>query len=492
MPSRMPVTQSLLRKYSQVFPVGSAGTKQTKRLIARRQAHLKELDGFAVFSGVFREPGSEHLWIMSGLRIFQEPALIHLTGINQPKVILVLNPKGRPKEKEVLFISRKDPAKEFWDGVRFGYPKEPTPEGERDLAELQALTGIDDVRPFEEFPEYFRKLVLAAAKPFGYAFYHSYNPKAEGGKNIVRTKTDYNWDFKEQLEALAKKSKRKGFEIRSCVDLHFRLRLPLEPEQIKDADIAVHHTGQAFAETLAAMKSFKDENELSAYLEYGMKKRSPSGLSFPNIVASGKNATILHYLKNDEPIVPDSLVLLDFGVRYGTMHADITRTVPHNGKYNPLQALLYGIVLDANKETQKNARPGETIRNLNKKTWQFLEEQLQARFFSRGGKAMRSYMGQPHGVSHLMGEQEHDGDPHRLYQDYPLQVGWQISNEPGLYGHFAVTLEGRKYSEWIGIRVEDDLLITKGGCRNLCAGVPKEIPDLEAMLAGRRAANPAP
>jgi Xaa-Pro aminopeptidase len=491
MPARTPVTQALLRKYSQVFPVGSAGTRHTDRLIARRQAHLKELDSFAVFSGVFREPGSEHIWIMSGLRIFQEPALIHLTGINQPKVILVLNPKGKGKEKEVLFISKKDPAKEFWDGVRFGYPKDPTPEGKRDLQELQALTGIRDVRPFEEFPEYFRSLVKSAPKPFGYGFYHSYNPKVEGGKKIIRTRTDYNWEFKEQLEKAARKSGRKGFEIRSCVDLHFRLRLPLEPEQIKDAEIAVHHTGEAFAETLAAMDTFQDENELSAHLEYGMKKRSPSGLSFPNIVASGKNATILHYLKNDEPIVPGSLVLLDFGVRYGTMHADITRTVPHNGRYNPLQALLYGIVLDANKETQKNARPGETIRNLNKKTWQFLEEQLQARFFSRGGKAMRSYLGQPHGVSHLMGEQEHDGDPHRIYQDYPLQVGWQISNEPGLYGHFAVTLDGRKYSEWIGIRVEDDLLITKTGCRNLCAEVPKEIGELEGLLAGRAGRRPA-
>jgi Xaa-Pro aminopeptidase len=486
MPAKATVNQALLRKYSQVFPVGSAGPKHTARLIARRQAHLKELDGFAVFSGVFREPGSEHIWIMSGLRIFQEPALIHLTGINQPKVILVLNPMAKGKEKEVLFISKKDPAKEFWDGVRFGYPKDPTPEGKRDLEELRALTGIHDVRPFEDFPEYFLKLVKTSAKPYGYALFHAYNPKVAGGKKFIRTKTDYNWAFKEQLEKLIRKGGRpagKRFELKSCVDLHFRLRLPLEPEQIRDADIAVAYTGQAFAETLAAMKTFKDENELSAHLEWGMKKRSPAGLSFPNIVASGRNATILHYMKNDEPIAPGSLVLLDFGVRYGTMHADITRTVPHNGKYNPLQALIYGIVLDANKETAKNARPGETIRNLNKRTWEFLEAQLQARFFARGGKAMRSYLGQPHGVSHLMGEQEHDGDPHRLYQDYPLQVGWQISNEPGLYGHFQITLEGKKYSEWIGIRVEDDLLITKDGCRNLCAEVPKEIPELEALLA---------
>src|SRR5690606_40407690 len=67
------------------------------------------------------------------------------------------------------------------------------------------------------------------------------------------------------------------------------------------------------------------------------------------------------------------------------------------------------------------------------------------------------------------------GDPHRIYQDHPLQPGWQISNEPGLYGHFAITLNGRRYSEWIGVRIEDDLLITPTGCRNLSASIPKEI-----------------
>jgi Xaa-Pro aminopeptidase len=488
------VTPALLRKYSQVFPVGAAGTRYTRKLIARRQAHLKELGGFAVFSGVAREPGSEHIWIMNGLRIFQEPALIHLTGINQPKVILVLNPRGGngvPGEpREVLFITRKDPSKEFWDGVRFGYPKEPTPEGRRDLEELRALTGIRDIRPFEDFPAYFDKLVKKAPKPFGYAFFHSYETRPDGtagpgGRKLVRTKSDYNWEFKEELRKRIRRGGRRDFELRSCVDLHFRLRLPLEPEQVRDCEIAVEHTGDAFAETLRALKGFRDENALSAFLEWGMRKRSPSGLSFPNIVASGRNATVLHYLKNDEPIAPGSLVLLDFGVRHGTMHADITRTVPVSGKYNPLQALLYDIVLDANQETLRHARPGETIRNLNKKVWTFLEERLQERFFARGGKAARSYTGQPHGLSHLMGEQEHDGDPYRIYQDYPLRPGWQISNEPGLYGHFEIVLAGRKYSEWIGIRIEDDLLITPSGCRNLSAGIPKERRDIEAVIAGK-------
>lgn len=484
------LTPTLLQKYSQVFPVGSAGIKYPSQLKARRKAHLNRLDSFAIFSGLSREPGSEHLWIMSGLRIFQEPALIHLTGINQPNVILCLNP-NKTKDKherhssEILFIASKDPSKEFWDGLRLGYPRELNPAGKAHLAEITLLTGITDIRPIEQFPEYFKTLVKSNSKAYGYGFFHEYEATQNGTKNILQTKTDYNWVFKGYLESLIVDSSRKNFHLKSFVKEHFELRLPLEPAQVKDVGIAVHATNLAFQETLNQLTQFKNENELSAHLEYGMKKRSASGLSFPNIVAAGKNATVLHYLKNDEPIPPGSLVLLDFGVRHGTMHADISRTVPYSGKFNPLQALLYDIVLQAEQENIRNAKPGETIRNLNQKVWTFLENQLKKRFFDKGGKAERAYTFQPHGVSHLMGEQEHDGDPHRLYQDYPLQVGWQISNEPGLYGHFTITIGGKKYSEWIGIRLEDDLLITKNGCLNLSAEIPRKIVELEAMIAGK-------
>lgn len=485
---KVAVNAALLRKYSQVFPVGSAGVKYPGHLIARRKAHLEALDSFAVFAGVPREPGSENIWIMNGLRIFQEPALIHLTGINQPKVIIALDPLGPKGSKEILFIAEKDPSKEFWDGIRFGYTKGQTPESLRDLAELRALTGIEDIRPYDAFDAWYLEAVRKSPQDFGYTLFHSYRPapgdEKRAGK-ILETRTDHNWAFKERLEKLARQSGSRGFEVRTFIDRHFDLRLPLEPHQVKDTGIAVRHTSDAFKETLTRLKAFRDENELAAYLEGRMKARSPFGLSFPSIVAGGRNATILHYLKNDEPLDKNSLVLIDFGVRYGTMHADITRCLPMNGKFNPLQALLYQIVLDAEKLTFRLAKPGETIRNINKQVWTFLEQQLEERFLSKGGKAIRAYQGQPHGLSHLMGEQEHDGDPHRVYQDQPLREGWQISNEPGLYGHFSITLKGKRYSEWIGIRIEDDILITKNGCRNLSEELPKEIRDLETLIGGK-------
>ncbi len=470
--------KALLQRYSQVFPVGSAGTRFPEILKRRRKRHLEALDGFAIFAGVPREPGAENIWHMNALKIFQEPALIHLCGINQPQIILALVPGGKPEE--ILFVPEKNPAREFWDGVRFGYPSDGKAESSPDLEEVRRLTGIEDVRPLGDFDAWFRGLIKHSKKTYGYSFYHHYADPDKAGK-FRSTRTDHNFAFKQTLERQARAVK-PGFEIRSCAPLHFKLRLPLEPEQVRDVDQAVEITRAAFADTLAALPNLRDENALAAHIEHGMRRRSAYGLSFPSIVAGSRNATVLHYLKNDEPLVPGSLVLLDFGARYGTMHADISRTVPVSGRFNPLQELLYRIVLDAAKLNQRNARPGAKIRKLNDDVWAFIENALKERFFALGGKAERAYAGKPHGVSHLMGEQEHDGDPLRLYQDYPLETGWQISNEPGLYGHFSMSLKGKRYSEWIGIRIEDDLLVTKTGCRNLSESIPREPREIEALI----------
>lgn len=485
-----PVSPSLLRRYSQVYPVGSAGARFPESLKRRRRAHLDALDSFAIFSGVTREPGAENIWMMNGLKIFQEPAVIHLTGINQPHAILALVPGGLGKHaaEEVLFLPGKNPEREFWDGVRFGIPSVADPSKARkaapgrDVEDIRALTGIDDVRPLDEFEEWFETLVRRWKKKHGHAFWHRYEDVSTG--KALETKTDHNFAFKTRLEKLAR-GVRKDFALRTCAALHYRLRLPLDRDQVRDADKAVAVTREAFVETLAEAGAgrLRTETELEARLQYGMLRRSPFGLAFPSIIAGGRNATVLHYLKNDEPLPKDGLVLMDFGARWGTMHADITRVFPASGRFNPLQALIYGIVLDAARLNERNARPGATIRDLNDKVWAFVESALKERFLDKGGKAERAYAGKPHGVSHLMGEQEHDGDPHRLYQDHPLQPGWQISNEPGLYGRFTITLDGRRYSEWIGVRIEDDLLITKTGCRNLSRSIPREIGEIEALMA---------
>lgn len=447
-----------------------------ERLAERRRRHLEALDAPCFFAGVQREPGAENLWHMNGLKLFQEPSIQHLTGVNQPQVILALLPGGSPEE--VLFLPVKNPAKEFWDGVRMGVTPGGSAPADASLEEARRLTGIRTILPFADFPAWFEGFLKRSKIKKAYAFFHEYRR----GKERLRTVTDANWEFRSFLLRTGRKV-RPGFEVQSCADLHFSLRLPLDSDQVKDVDKAVDITRMAFEETLGAFGTFENENELAAHLEWGMRRRSPFGLSFPSIVASGKNATVLHYLKNDEPIDRSGLVLMDFGARWGTMHADITRTVPASGRFNPLQELLYRIVLEALQRAHAAAKPGATVRAVNDATWEFIEGALQDRFLSKGGRMDRAYSLKPHGVSHLMGEQEHDGDPHRLYQDTPMRPGWQLSNEPGLYGRFRWKESGRRFDEWIGIRIEDDMLITTLGSRNLSESIARDPRALEALMA---------
>ena len=234
---------------------------------------------------------------------------------------------------------------------------------------------------------------------------------------------------------------------------------------------------------LKNFSDFKNECQIQGFLEGKMLMNSPYGLSYPSIVASGVNATILHYMKNDDPISKNEMILIDFGVRWMTMHADITRTFPVSGKFNPMQKLLYEIVLNGQREVEKAARAGITIDELNNVCWAVVNDGLKKKFSAVGGKYKLRYKDRPHGVSHLMGEQEHDGDPFRNYATQPMKAGWMISNEPGLYGDFKIRLNGKTYDETIGIRIEDNLVMTPRSCMNLSSIIPKSIKEIERLMA---------
>jgi len=345
-------------------------------------------------------------------RICQNPEFLYLTGINQSGAILVLNPLAKSaKEKEILFLAEHDAKKEFWNGVRLGLPN----------PHLKDITGFQTILPLKEFDKWL-------------------------GKKTVK-------DFSK---------------------IHLAQRAILEPERIALARKAQSIAKNAFLKILPRIPDCKNERILAAELECLMLSQTNNGLAFPTIVAAGKNACTLHYAKKDEPIESNSLILLDFGCRYNTVCCDISRTIPASGKFNPLQKLLYNIVLDTQKFHEQNVKPGLTLKELDKEAWLFMEELLIKRFTDEGGKFTRCYSYRPHGISHLIGDLAHEGSANRDYLTEPLKPGMLISNEPGLYGHFEMEINGVFYSEHIGIRLEDDLLITKTGCENLSLEIPKE------------------
>ena len=176
---------------------------------------------------------------------------------------------------------------------------------------------------------------------------------------------------------------------------------------------------------------------------------------------------------NDEPLKKDTLCLLDFGIRDQSITTDISRTLPLSGKFNPLQKLLYNIVISAQKIVEKHVKPGVCINQINQIVWHFIRQELKTQIADKGGAVKLPYTNHPHNVSHLIGHLVHEGDPFRIYRDQPLKAGQVISNEPGVYGYFELKIKGKKYREDLGIRVEDMLLVTKNGCKNLTKACPK-------------------
>lgn len=464
-----------LRTYSQVFAVASAGTKAPALFASRRDLQRRTMSRPQLFAGIDREPGAENLWWMNGVRLIQDPAILWLTGINQTGLRVLIHPES--SEHDVLFLPLKKPEKEFWDGVRLGLYDAKHPEAQENLAFLQALTGFAQIIDLAEMDAY---LAAQNWSEIGvYAHHYRESDYGSASNTVKKIETDHHALF---LKSMQKWGKKNTVQITAFAKEHMDLRVIMDKYQVRDAQDATEVARSAFVKLLGKLSTETDENSVARRLEYYMLRQSPWGLAFPTICASGPSACTLHYLKNDENLAPDSLLLLDFGARYGTQHSDISRTVPVQGKFNPLQALLYGIVLEAQKLNEAFLRPGVTLSEANDRVWNFIEEQLRAKFLSRGGKMKRSYEVRPHGVSHLMGEQEHEGDPFRLYALEGLREGMILSNEPGLYGHFEIVLGGKKYSEWIGIRIEDNLLITKKGCVNLSAAIPKEIEELERII----------
>ena len=450
-------SKAFSKPYSQVF-IDSLRYNSKNLYRKRRKAMLKSLDSFCVIAGIPMDPGSEEAYVQTWNKFIQEPAFLFLTGINQAGCYLLLDPKTG---EEILFVPPKDPFREFWNGKRLGYL-----EGDN---EVKKVTGIADVRSESELWD---EIAMRAERlPEGghaYAYY------------FEKFRDDHNDRFrKSMLKAL----RGTGVSLRSAAALHWKLRLPLEPERILDAEDAQKVTDEAFRTVLPLFPEFRNERELALRLDYEMQRRSDGDLAFPTIAAGGKNACCLHYVKKDEPLVRGELVLLDFGIRMGSLHSDISRTVPVSGKFDPLQKLLYQIVLDAGFEYQKFVKPGVSLREIGQVPWDYIMQELEIRLV-QGAKGSYEllYDRRPHGVSHFIGEQIHEGDPGSRSLDVVLESGMLISCEPGLYGKFSGIFGGRRITAQIGIRIEDDLLITKSGFVNISKHIPKQIDEIEALM----------
>ena len=370
-------------------------------------------------------------------------SFFYFTGIEEQNMSLVLVklPKG---SQQTLYIEPFDPVMAKWVGGKM-LPKEAT-----------EISGITDIRYVTDLEESISRTI---------SNYGKFDTITLCGE-LSKMELNQSWPVADLFNKI--KKQHPDVAVKNIFANTARLRMVKDEFEISQMKKAIDVTDQGIRAMMTAARDYITENELEAYFEFVLKSENCEH-AFGTICATGKNATVLHYSENCARSKAGDMVLVDLGAAYQLYNADISRTFPLNGKFSERQIQVYDIVLRANKMVQEVVRPGMTTRDLNNKVIEFYQQELPKIGLLQNGDTVRDYYW--HGVSHHLGLETHDVS----LLDEPLRVGNVITDEPGLY------LE----KEGIGVRIEDDIMITEDGCINLSRQIMKEPDEIEAFMAAR-------
>lgn len=362
----------------------------------------------------------------------------YLTGIDEASMVLLLeNRKGFIREH--LFILPFDEEEAKWVGPRMLKD------------EASSISGINDVQDLGNLDDFIKGIFDLSRANKKFNVYLDLWVR-ENGKTIAA-------EYANKLKALQPKT-----EIQDVFPLMAELRLVKDEEEIECIKKAISITNDGIKTMMKAIKPGKNEMEMEGEFNLALAKNVVNETAFKTIAASGIRTTTLHYSDNNQVMEDGDLFLQDLGATYKHYCADITRTYPVNGKFSDRQKEIYEIVLGAQKLVEKKAKPGMKLRELNTLVIQYYRDELPKHGLN---KDVGYYYF--HSISHHLGLDCHDADG-GIGQ--VLKEGNVISNEPGLYIP----------EEKIGIRIEDDLLITKKGCINLSEEIIKEVSDIENFM----------
>ena len=395
--------------------------------IEKRQALLEGLlegDGLVLFAGKAPNKRGDEDYPFTPDRNFY-----YLTGIDRQEMVLYLE-KTPSGTREQLYIPPDNGQMARWIGANM------TAE------EATKRSGIEDIRFLADW---------------------------EREKQALSCKRLYL--DQSRVDLTEEETKGSFFEgpVADCAPLLSQMRCIKTEAELSLMQEAMEITKEALAELMKQAKPGRMEYELEAYFDFVLKKRGVKDRAFATIVASGQNGTVLHYGQNDSQTKDGDLVLVDCGAQVGYYNGDITRTFPVNGRFSPRQKLVYDIVLGGQKLVIDAIRPGVPYPSLNEMLKEYYFEQLKEIGLVQTREEVFAYYF--HNVSHFLGAQTHDvGDRSQL-----LQEGMVITVEPGLY-----------IAPWgIGIRIEDDVLVTKDGAKVLTEGLAKTTEEIEALMAGK-------
>ncbi len=423
----------------------------------------------------------------------QENNLYYLTNLRQRGATLILIKDGA-NSREILFLPKRNPASEAWDGKMYS---------REDARKISGIETMIDASETNVFLQAIKEKKSFAAKEgasvsINAAMLYLLLPESEqdgDGKAEYRRESEF-------AKSLG------GYKTENARPIFDELRLIKSPYEIKLMQHAIDITTEAQMRSMAMVNQAKWEYEVQAEVEYTFRRRNADYWGYPSIVGCGPNATTLHYVESQGAVKTGDLMLMDVGAEYDHYTADVTRTYPVSGKFTKEQAEIYQIVYDAQEAAAKKTKPGANFSQVSQAADQVLKEGLAKLGLITAPDAtyQMMYQGKPvnlpqfklwyiHGFGHWLGMNVHDVGDYKT----PLKAGMIFTNEPGIYiredalDYIADTPENKKFLEKvrpvyekyknIGVRIEDDLLVTANGAEWMTKNLPRRIEEVEAFMA---------
>lgn len=408
----------------------------------RRAAVMEKMKANSVlilYSGIELHISADEYAAFEANRYF-----FYLTGLRRDNMLLVLDKSGT-KPTETLYIEEADPARERWTG------KKVTTEEAKEQAQIESVGFIEAADSILS-----RMMTRGNIET---VYFDTY-------RHDCNDLEDYNL-----AKARVFAQKYPGISVKDCSPMIAEMRMQKDEGETALIREAIRLTDEGLKNVMAHLEPGMMEYQAQADFEYSIKRNGADGVAFQTIAGSGINGTMLHYGTNRDVCRDETLLLLDLGAKYQGYCADITRTYPVNGRFTEKQRMVYETVLAANRKVAETAKPGMTLRELNDVCKKVLAEGcIRMGLIEKEEEVGKYYM---HGVSHHLGIDVHDVNVASCSE---LRPGAVITDEPGLY-----------IDDWeIGIRIEDDLLITEDGCEVLSEAIIRRPEEIEAFMAQAR------
>lgn len=399
----------------------------------------------------------------------QDPDLYYLTGYKEPHAVLLIFKENQPDPtgnlyNELFFVQEKNPMAEMWTGIRLGI------EGVQQTLKIQnAYNGS----AFKNYQINFGSFDEVMFYDFKNDVRDNIRDEADLYSLIEQFKSKVN--YKNISNGLTPEPQKNNLDFTTLNSIMNDLRGIKTPEEIDLIRKAVFISAIGQVEVMKAMKPGLSEAEIQGIHEFVFKKYGSEYEGYPSIVGAGYNGCILHYQENAKPeINSEEMVLMDLGAEYHGYTADVTRTIPVDGKFSPEEKAIYDLVYKAQEEAIQQCKPGTPFGQLTSIAKNIINQGLADLGIIKSPSDRHLYF--PHGLSHHLGLDVHDkGNYDRL------ETGMVITIEPGIYIPEGSDCDPKWWN--IAVRIEDDILITEDGFENLSAFAPRKSEEIEMTMA---------